>query len=154
MYWNACPFGAGGWPTCPAATWAFCCSTACTTSAADSFFAASLLRVEPQPHRVVALAEEGDVADALRAGPVRRGAGSWRSCSGTRARLPLLAFARRSGDVERLTIINWLGDFFLTVTPRRLTRSGRTGWARLTRFCTSTWAMFRSMPGLNVTVSV
>src|SRR4051812_8767890 len=51
-------------------------------------------------------------------------------------------------------IINWLGDFFLTVTPRRLTRSGSTGSARLTRFCTSTCAMFRSMPGLKVTVSV
>ncbi len=45
-----------------------------------------------------------------------------------------------------------LGDFFLTVTPRRLTRSGRIGSASDTRFCTSTCAMFRSTPFLNVTV--
>ena len=51
-------------------------------------------------------------------------------------------------------IISMLGDFFLTVTPRRLTRSGKIGSASDTRFCTSTWAMFRSMPSLNVTVSV
>src|SRR5262245_8947021 len=50
-------------------------------------------------------------------------------------------------------ISNTLGDFFLTVMPRRLTRSGRIGWARLTRFCTSTWAMFRSVPTLKVIVS-
>ena len=47
-----------------------------------------------------------------------------------------------------------IGDFFFTVTPLRVTRSGRIGWARATRFCTSTWAMFRSIPSLNVTVSV
>src|SRR5262245_48422238 len=47
-----------------------------------------------------------------------------------------------------------LGDFFLTVMPRRLTRSGRIGWARLTRFCTRTWAMLRSVPSLKVIVSV
>ena len=41
---------------------------------------------------------------------------------------------------NKLTIISTLGDFFFTVTPRRLTRSGRIGWARLTRFWTSTWA--------------
>ncbi len=51
-------------------------------------------------------------------------------------------------------IIRMLGDFFFTDTPRRLTRSGRIGSASDSRFCTSTWAMFRSTPGLNVTVSV
>ena len=51
-------------------------------------------------------------------------------------------------------IIKMLGDFFLTVTPRRLTRSGKIGSARLSRFWTRTWAMFRSTPFLNVTVSV
>src|SRR5262245_31629085 len=47
-----------------------------------------------------------------------------------------------------------LGDFFFTWMPRRLTRSGRTGWAMETRFCTSTCAIFRSVPTLNVTVRV
>ncbi len=51
-------------------------------------------------------------------------------------------------------IIRMLGDFFLTDTPRRFTRSGRIGSASDSRFCTSTCAMFRSTPGLNVTVSV
>ena len=58
-----------------------------------------------------------------------------------------------SGE-KTLTIIRMLGDFFLTATPRRLTRSGRIGSASDSRFCTSTWAMFRSTPGLKVTVSV
>ena len=47
-----------------------------------------------------------------------------------------------------------LGDFFFTVTPRRLTKSGSTGWANVTRFCTSTCAMLRSVPTLKVIVSV
>src|SRR3974390_271689 len=47
-----------------------------------------------------------------------------------------------------------LGDFFLTMTPRRLTRSGRIGSASASRFCTSAWAMFRSTPTLNVIVNV
>ena len=34
-----------------------------------------------------------------------------------------------SSGENRLTIISTLGDFFLTVTPRRLTRSGRIGSA-------------------------
>ena len=45
------------------------------------------------------------------------------------------------------------GERFLTVvTPVCLITSGSSGTARLTRFCTSTWAMFRSTPCLNVTV--
>ena len=51
-------------------------------------------------------------------------------------------------------IIRMLGDFFFTDTPRRFTSSGRIGSASDSRFCTSTWAMFRSTPGLKVTVSV
>ena len=47
-----------------------------------------------------------------------------------------------------------LGDFFLTEMPRRLTRSGRTGSASDSRFCTSTWEMFRSLPDWKVTVRV
>ena len=51
-------------------------------------------------------------------------------------------------------IIRMLGDFFFTDTPRRLTRSGKIGSASDSRFCTSTWAMFRSTPVLKVTVKV
>src|SRR5262245_19416924 len=54
----------------------------------------------------------------------------------------------------RLTIIRMLDDFLVTAMPRRFTRSGRMGWASDTRFCTSTWAMFRSAPGWKVTVRV
>src|SRR3954469_639034 len=50
--------------------------------------------------------------------------------------------------------MSWLGDFFLTVMPSRWTSSGMTGWARFTRFWTSTWAMSESVPSLNVTVRV
>src|SRR5436305_14285206 len=45
-----------------------------------------------------------------------------------------------------------LGDCLLTVTPVALTTSGRVGRAWLTRFCTSTWAMFRLVPSAKVTV--
>ena len=43
------------------------------------------------------------------------------------------------------------GDRFLTVTPMALTMSGSVGWAMATRFCTSTWAMFGSVPTAKVT---
>ena len=47
-----------------------------------------------------------------------------------------------------------LGDFFFTATPCCCTIEGMTGMASCTRFCTSTWAMFRSVPSWKVTVSV
>jgi hypothetical protein len=40
------------------------------------------------------------------------------------------------------------------VIPVARTTSGRFGMARATAFCTRTWAMFRFVPVLNVTVSV
>ena len=43
------------------------------------------------------------------------------------------------------------GDRFLVVTPIARTRSGSVGRASATRFCTSTWAMSRSVPTLKVT---
>ena len=46
------------------------------------------------------------------------------------------------------------GTYTLTVTPVALTASGRVAWACETRFCTSTWAMFRSAPRAKVTVRV
>ena len=45
------------------------------------------------------------------------------------------------------------GDFFFVLTPSRLTSSGSRGSAVWTRFCTWTWAMSRSTPCSNVTVS-
>ncbi len=47
-----------------------------------------------------------------------------------------------------------LGDFFLVVTPVRLTSSGSLASATATRFCTSTWAVSRSVPSSKVTSSV
>ena len=44
-----------------------------------------------------------------------------------------------------------LGDFFLVVTPIRLTSSGSLASATATRFCTSTWAVSRFVPSSNVT---
>ena len=46
------------------------------------------------------------------------------------------------------------GDRFLTVTPMAWTTSGSVGWAMATRFCTSTWAMLRSVPSSKVTSRV
>ena len=45
-----------------------------------------LLRVEPDPHAVVLLAEEGHVAHALQPRQLVLDAGSWRSCSGRAGR--------------------------------------------------------------------
>ena len=45
------------------------------------------------------------------------------------------------------------GEFLRTVTPSRRTSSGSRGSAIATRFCTSTWAMSRSVPSAKVTVS-
>ena len=44
-----------------------------------------------------------------------------------------------------------LGDFFLVVTPIRLTSSGNFASATATRFCTSTWAVSMFVPNSNVT---
>src|SRR5947209_17809534 len=45
-----------------------------------------------------------------------------------------------------------LGDFFFVVTPWSCTCEGTRGRAWVTRFSTSTWAMFRSVPISKVTV--
>ena len=71
------------------------------------------------------------------------------SCSGRADR------SRNSRSVRRLetrlTHSKMLGDFFIVVTPIRLTSSGSPAWAMATRFCTSTWAVSRSVPSLKVT---
>jgi hypothetical protein len=38
------------------------------------------------------------------------------------------------------------GEALSTVTPRRCTSVGSVGWVRVTRFCTCTWALSRSVP--------
>ena len=135
VYWNTWPLGTGGWPIWPAATWTFCCSMALTTSVAVRLRNGHLLGVEPDPHAVVALAEVGDVADAGEPGKLIA-----ELDRGVVAEVEVVV-ACSSGE-NRLTIIRMLGDFFFTVTPRRLTRSGRIGSASDSRFCTRTWAMF------------
>ena len=44
------------------------------------------------------------------------------------------------------------GDILRVATPVAFSTSGSFGRARFTRFCTSTWARFRSIPCLKVTV--
>ena len=46
------------------------------------------------------------------------------------------------------------GVFFLMVIPWFCTETGRSGMASVTRFCTMTRAVFRSVPMSNVTVRV
>ena len=53
-----------------------------------------------------------------------------------------------------LTASKMAGDFFLTLMPCTCTSSGNCGWARATRFCTRTWAKFRSVPSSNVMVKL
>ena len=50
-------------------------------------------------------------------------------------------------------LANWKVPGKMVVMPRRRTSSGRRGSATATRFCTSTWALSRSVPSLKVTVS-
>ncbi len=52
------------------------------------------------------------------------------------------------------TTIKMSGEFLRVVTPLRWTSSGSRGCAIATRFCTSTWALSRSVPSLKVTVMV
>ena len=46
------------------------------------------------------------------------------------------------------------GDCFFVVTPIRCTSGGSTGIAIATRFCTSTCAVSRLVPSLNVMLKV
>ena len=46
------------------------------------------------------------------------------------------------------------GERLAVVTPRRRASSGSLGSATATRFCTSTCALSKSVPSLNVIVSV
>ena len=61
---TVCPVGAGASPTLPAATLTFCSRSALTTSPAVSCARGQPHRIQPQPHRVLALAEDDDVGDA------------------------------------------------------------------------------------------
>ena len=53
----------------------------------------------------------------------------------------------------KLTSIAMLGDRLRVMTPSVRTSSGIRGKAPSTRFCTSTWAVFGSVPTLNVIAS-
>ncbi len=46
------------------------------------------------------------------------------------------------------------GEALSTVTPRRCTSVGKVGMVRVTRFCTCTWALSRSVPRPKVMVRV
>ena len=68
VYWNSWPVGTGGWPICPAATWMFCCWIGADHVAGGQAAHRHLVRIEPDAHAVVALAQIGDVADARQPG--------------------------------------------------------------------------------------
>ncbi len=55
-----------------------------------------------------------------------------------------------SGD-SRCTTIRKVGELLSTVTPSLRTSSGNRAEAVVTRFCTSTCALSRSVPSLKVT---
>ena len=63
--WNCWPAGTGCWPIWPAATWTFWLLTALDHVGGGQVAGGHLLRVEPDPHAVVALAQVGHVAHAV-----------------------------------------------------------------------------------------
>src|SRR3954452_4117715 len=78
LNWYICPSGAGAWPSAPAATCTFCSRSALVTSPAVICRAVvpapgvvlprrEPQRIQPQPHRVLALAEDRHVGDARHA---------------------------------------------------------------------------------------
>ena len=68
MYWKSWPVGTGGWPICPAATCTFCSRRTLDHVAGRQVPRRQLVRVEPDAHAVVLLAEDEHVADAVHAG--------------------------------------------------------------------------------------
>ena len=57
VYWNCWSGGAGGWPIAPAATCWFCSRSTAITSCALIPSFAELVGIQPDAHRVAALAE-------------------------------------------------------------------------------------------------
>ena len=68
MYWKSWPWGTGGWPICPAATCTFCSRKHPDHVAGRQVPRLQLVRVQPDAHAVVLLAEDEHVADALQPG--------------------------------------------------------------------------------------
>ena len=60
-----CPSIEGCWPIAPVATGLFCSRTAAATSLDVRLRDRQLMRIEPNAHAVIALAEQKDVADAV-----------------------------------------------------------------------------------------
>src|SRR5262249_26757485 len=103
------------------------------------------VRIEPNAHRILAGAEHDDVAHA-----------------GQPRDLVLELDGRVIGEVEAVVArvgrrqrddLQIAVEFFCTMTPCACTAWGSEDSAADTRFCTSTCAMSRSAPILNVTVS-
>ena len=108
-----------------------------------------LVWIEPDPHAVVALAEDRQIANALQLGDavleLDRGVVA-------HVELVVVGPARSESSSEnRFTHSKMSGDCFLAVTPMFFTASGSMGWAMATRFCTSTWAILMSVPRAKVT---
>ena len=64
VYWNACPAGVGGAPIWPAVTCWLCCWIDGDDVLRHQAAHLQLVRIEPDPHRILAGAEHRDVADA------------------------------------------------------------------------------------------
>ena len=106
-----------------------------------------LVRVEPEAHAVIALTEHDDVADPLEAEQLVLDLDG-----GEIAHVDAVVAAVRRG--RKVDHQQDAGRLLLGVDALACTCGGSWGRARATRFCTSTWAMFTSVPISNVTVSV
>ena len=109
-----------------------------------------LVRVEPGPHAVVALAQVVDIGDAGQSSQfvfdLNRGVIAQEDIALLAGRLGRIDFGDQVDDHQRA------GRHLLDRDAFALHRSGMTGSASEARFCTSTWAMSESMPILNVTL--
>jgi len=102
-----------------------------------------LVRIEPNAHRIVAAAEQPYLADAGNARELVLDPD-----------IGVVAQVKRINLPSEISVINVrkAGDCFCVVTPRLTTSDGRRDSAWETRFCTSTCALFGSVPGAKVIV--
>ena len=122
----------------------FCACSACVTSFAVMLERLQPVRIEPDPHRVVAAAEHRDRADAVDAR--ERVLDLERRVIRDEQRVARLVGRDRdarpsSGRARTLS----------TVTPILRTSAGSRGCAMPTRFCTCTCAISRLVPMSKVT---
>jgi len=140
---NGVPSGEGSEPILPAANCTFCARTAVSASLADRPKARSLSGLSQMP-----MAYSPPNSWVLPT-PGRRA--TW---SSTRAAIrSASAFLSYAGLVERSAVTIRKPELALaTTTPCCTTSDGSRGVASATLFCTCTWAISGSVPGLKVSV--